>query len=105
MSNIDQLASVNLRDLIQATNNTQSKESVAGGEKKDFGDTISDFIKSVNQKSKEAGKLATDVIQGRSQNIHEAMTAMEESGLSFKLMLEIRNKLLESFKEVQRMQV
>jgi len=104
MSNIDQLASVNLRELIQATN-SHTTESVPEGEKKDFGDTITDFINTVNNKSKEAGKLATDVIQGKSENLHEAMAAMEESGLSFKLMLEIRNKLLESFKEVQRMQV
>jgi flagellar hook-basal body complex protein FliE len=104
MSNIDQLASVNLGNLIRSTG-TQSTENVAEGEKKDFGDSITDFIKSVNQNSKEAGKLATDVVQGKSQNLHEAMAAMEESGLSFKLMLEIRNKLLESFKEVQRMQV
>ncbi len=104
MSNIDQLATVDLRNLIQATNN-QPKEKLAEGDKKDFGDTITDFIKSVNGKSKEAGKIAADVIQGKSQNLHEAMAAMEESGLSFKLMLEIRNKLLESFKEVQRMQV
>ena len=104
MSKIDQMASVDLRDLIRAANN-QPKEIAPEGDKKDFGDTITDFIKSVNQKSKEAGKLATDVVQGKSQNLHEAMAAMEESGLSFKLMLEIRNKLLESFKEVQRMQV
>ena len=93
-----------LKNLIRATNN-QPKENLDVDGKKDFGDTITDFIKSVNQKSKEAGKLATDVVQGKSQNLHEAMAAMEESGLSFKLMLEIRNKLLESFKEVQRMQV
>ncbi|KAA3617628.1 MAG: flagellar hook-basal body complex protein FliE [Calditrichaeota bacterium] len=104
MSSIDQLASVDLHNLIRATNNQQS-ENISEADKKDFGDTITDFIKSVNQKSKEAGQLATDVVQGKSQNLHEAMAAMEESGLSFKLMLEIRNKLLESFKEVQRMQV
>ncbi len=104
MSNIDQLASVNLRELISATNNPKVKIE-SGEEHENFGDTINDFIKSVNQKSKEAGKLASDVVQGKSQNLHEAMAAMEESGLSFKLMLEIRNKLLESFKEVQRMQV
>ena len=104
MSTIDQLANVNLRELIQATNNQKNDNSI-DGEKKDFGDTIADFIQTVNQKSKEAGSLASEVVQGKSENLHQAMVAMEESGLSFKLMLEIRNKLLESFKEVQRMQV
>lgn len=104
MSTIDKTAAVDLRNLIRSVNNNPEIKAPKG-ENKDFGDTITDFIKSVNQKAKDAGQLSNDVIQGKSQNLHEAMAAMEESGLSFKLMLEIRNKLLESFKEVQRMQV
>ena len=104
MSSINNLSSVNLHELInQAQNNNTQTNEVSGS--KDFGDTISDFIETVNSKSKEAGQLASDVVQGKSQNLHEAMAALEESGLSFKLMIEIRNKLLESYNEVKRMQV
>ena len=45
------------------------------------------------------------VINGESENLHEAMASLEEASLSFQLMLEIRNKLLESYKEVERMQI
>lgn len=104
MANINQLSSVNLRDLI-STNATKQQQMQQSAETKDFGDTIADFINSVNEKSKDAAQKAQDVVQGKSQNLHEAMAALEESGLSFKLMIEIRNKLLESYKEIQRMQV
>ncbi|RMH63559.1 MAG: flagellar hook-basal body complex protein FliE [Calditrichaeota bacterium] len=103
MAAINQLSSVNLRDLIRNANPGQSVQNEA--KTKDFGDTIVDFVKSVDQKAKDASGKAADVIQGRSDNLHEAMTALEESGLSFKLMVEIRNKLLESYKEVERMSV
>jgi flagellar hook-basal body complex protein FliE len=103
MANINSLSSVNLRELINNNSKqTPVKETLEG---KDFGETISDFIQAVNDKSKESSELVADVIQGKSQNLHEAMASLEESGLSFKLMLEIRNKLLESYKEIQRMQI
>jgi flagellar hook-basal body complex protein FliE len=104
MANIDQLQSVNLRELINQQNKTET-DSIKGEKTRDFGETITDFIHSVNNKAKDAAEKASDVVQGKSQNIHQAMVALEESGLSFKLMLEIRNKLLESYKEVERMQV
>ena len=103
MVNINQLSSVNLRELINNNSKQPAVKEIPEG--KGFGETISDFIQAVNDKSKESSELVSDVIQGKSQNLHEAMVSLEESGLSFKLMLEIRNKLLESYKEVQRMQV
>lgn len=104
MPGINQLSSVNLRDLI-SSDNIKQKQLQQGSESKDFGDTIADFIQNVNEQSKDAAQKATDVVQGKSQNLHEAMASLEESGLSFKLMIEIRNKLLESYKEIQRMQI
>ena len=72
---------------------------------KSFGDTMSDFLKVVNDNSKEAAQQVTDVIQGRSDNLSQAMMSMEESKLSFQLMIEIRSKLLESYQEISRMQI
>jgi len=103
MSTIDQLGSVNLRELL--SRNTPAQPEPRKDKKADFGDTISEFIHSVNDAAKDAGKKSMDIVQGKSDNIQEAMAALEESGLSFKLMVEIRNKLLESYKEVERMSV
>jgi flagellar hook-basal body complex protein FliE len=72
---------------------------------KDFGQTITDFIKAVNHSQVTSDSMSSDIIEGRSQNLHQAMAAMEEAKLSFQLMMEIRNRLLDSFKEIQRLQV
>jgi|GEM_PF-1307331 len=70
-----------------------------------FGDTMKDFLNAVNEDKAEAAQKVEDIIQGRSENLAEAMSALEESGLSFQLMLEIRNKLVQSFQEINRIPV
>ena len=66
---------------------------------------MSDFLEAVNANSKESASRVTDVVQGKSDNLAQAMISMEESKLSFQLMIEIRTKLLESYQEISRMQV
>lgn len=104
MPNINQLSSINLRDLVDRSSQQKPKvnEDVPS---KDFSETVSDFLKAVNDSQKDSGKQVSDVIQGKSDNLHEAMASMEEAKLSFQLMLEVRNKLMESYQELQRLQV
>ncbi len=106
MSGISKLQNVNIRELqggsASSIKKATQKPQEAG---KDFGDTISEFIQAVNNSQKTAGKEVADVIQGKSQNLHQAMAMLEEAKLSFQLMVEIRNKLLESYQELERMQV
>ncbi len=88
------------RSIPNLTDKTEGKKNHPS-----FADTIGDFVSAVNDSQKNSSAKVADVIQGKSDNLVEAMTAMEESKLSFELMLEIRNKLLESYQEIQRMQV
>ena len=70
-----------------------------------FGDTISNFLDAVNTAQVNAKDSVAEIVTGESENLHEAMAKVEEAKISFELMLEIRNKLLQSFQEIQRMQV
>jgi flagellar hook-basal body complex protein FliE len=45
------------------------------------------------------------LIAGKSKNIHETMLAIQKADLSLKTMMQVRNKILEAYKEVMRMQV
>ncbi len=73
--------------------------------KASFGEVIRDFLHAVNNSQIEADEKIKEVVQGNSSNLIEAMTTLEESSLSFQLMLEIRNKLLESYQEINRIQI
>ena len=70
-----------------------------------FGDTISNFLDAVNTAQVDAKDSISEIVTGESENLHEAMAKVEEAKISFELILEIRNKLLQSFQEIQRMQV
>lgn len=83
----------------------QNKGKVTDVEKPDFSQTIREFLNSVNDSQKSAAEKVTKVIEGSSENIAEAMTTVEEGRLNFQLLLEVRNKLLEAFREIQRMQI
>lgn len=66
---------------------------------------IQDFIKDVDQRSKEASSIRADALSGGSSTLHQAMIASQEAGVSFTLLVEMRNKLLETYQELMRMQV
>jgi len=100
-------------DLIQSIQGTaapkRNEQPQAGAaapeSQRSFGETLGDFLDVVNSKSTDAAQQVTDVVQGRSDNLAQAMMSMEESKLSFQLMIEIRTKLMESYQEISRMQV
>jgi flagellar hook-basal body complex protein FliE len=69
-----------------------------------FQDTLKDYIQRVNGQLKEAGDLQVDFAVGNRHDIHEVMIASEKASISFRLLMQIRNKLLEAYQEVIRMQ-
>lgn len=107
MSGIGNLQNVSIKELVSQnqTQQTQKNNIAEDVNSRDFGQTISDFITAVNEDQKISAQEVSDVIQGKSENLHQAMAAMEEASLSFRLMVEVRNKLMESYQTLQRMQV
>jgi len=70
-----------------------------------FAQMFEKFIQGVDQKKKISKNETQDLILGRSDNIHEAVVKSQEAGVAFNLMIEVRNKLVDSYKELMRMQV
>lgn len=54
---------------------------------------------------KNAEETSRRLLTGEIEDVHQVMVAMEEAQTSFQLMMEIRNKIVEAYKEVLRMQV
>ena len=70
-----------------------------------FADAMKELFSSVNERSQTADKKIIDVVTGASDDLHNAMIALEEANVSFQLMLEIRNKMLEAYQEINRMNI
>ena len=70
-----------------------------------FGKVFEQLVSSVNDKQNEAQSITRDVLLGKSDNLHQSMIAMQEAGVAFQLMVEVRNKVVESYQELMRMPV
>lgn len=73
----------------------------AGG----FGRMLDNLVATVDAKQTQANSLTQKVLLGDSDQLHQSVIAMQEAGVSFSLMVEVRNKLIESYQELMRMQV
>lgn len=66
---------------------------------------IENFVNWVDNKQHVAQEATFDVLSGRSDNLHQSVLATQEAGIAFTLLLEMRNKLVEGFKELTRMSI
>jgi len=70
-----------------------------------FGSVLGKLISDVNQKQSAASAAVDGLQSGQGVPLHQAVIAMEEANVSFQLMVEVRNKLLDSYQELMRMQI
>jgi flagellar hook-basal body complex protein FliE len=70
-----------------------------------FSSFIEHALGEVDAKLRAADAEKTKVLTGETNNLHQAVIAMQEASVAFSLMVEVRNKLVESYQELMRMQV
>jgi len=70
-----------------------------------FSSTIQNLISDVSGKEAQAEALTNNVILGQSSQLHQSVIAMQEASVSLSLMVQVRNKLVESYQELMRMPV
>lgn len=70
-----------------------------------FGDVLKGSLAEVNRLQKQADAAITELAKGDKVSLHETMIAMEQADVSFKLMMEVRNKIVEAYQEIMRIQV
>lgn len=70
-----------------------------------FGQLVSEGLQGVNQRLMVSQTDLQQLALGESRSLHEVMIRLEESRVSFQLAMQVRNRLLEAYQEVMRMQV
>ncbi len=70
-----------------------------------FGDTLKHFIADVNSLQAQAGKAVQDFSSGEAVEVHDVMVAAEKARTSFDLLLEVRNKTIDAYRELSRIPV
>jgi flagellar hook-basal body complex protein FliE len=70
-----------------------------------FGKMLEGLVSTVDTKEAQATDLTRQVLLGDSNQLHQSVIAMQEASVAFSLMVEVRNKLVDSYQELMRMQV
>ncbi|WP_377887336.1 flagellar hook-basal body complex protein FliE [Alkalihalobacillus sp. R86527] len=85
---------------LQTANSSQPKEATG-----DFGNMLKDAIQQVNNTQVQSEQMSQKLVTGEVQNVHEVMIAAKKASLSLNLTVEVRNKVIESYQEIMRMQM
>ena len=88
----------NLTNTIKNRNDTQKSSG-------DFSAILKESLDEVNKLQKEGDKAMSDIATGSVKDLHQAAIAIDKAELSMKLMLEVRNKALNAYKELSRTQM
>ncbi|ATW25667.1 flagellar hook-basal body complex protein FliE [Candidatus Formimonas warabiya] len=70
-----------------------------------FADALSRMLNQVEQDQVNADQLSRKLLTGSVEDIHQVTFAMEQARLSLEMAVEVRNKLVDGYQEIMRMQV
>ena len=70
-----------------------------------FENVLTELIGSVNQDQLDSNKITNSFVTGEDVELHEVMIAAEKAKTSLELLMEIRNKTIDMYKELTRMQI
>ena len=101
MSNINSLANVGTADLLKQKSKLEN--SASGGDA--FANQLKSALNEVNELQETKEVAVADLATGQVKDLHQAAIAIGKAELSMKLMLEIRNKALNAYKEIGRTQL
>ena len=87
-----------IRDIEQAipAPKTDNKSGIS------FNETLKNYINEANDLAISADRDIQRMIAGEEIDAHEVMTAVEKANISFEMVMEIRNKMLEAYREVMK---
>ncbi len=90
-------------DKLGAGTSSQPLDAVQTGGS--FQNLLGNFVNEVSAQQSAGQDAVTGLLSGKNVSLHQAMISMEEASVSFQMMVEVRNKLLDSYQELMRMSV
>ena len=106
------IQSVGLKAYTNALSNfTKAEQSIKGNSfdkpvpaSTAFADTLKTSLSKVNELQQDKKAMITSFASGEQQNVHELMISLQKAGLAMNMTSAIRNKALDAYRELARMQ-
>ncbi|RFU71282.1 flagellar hook-basal body complex protein FliE [Peribacillus saganii] len=70
-----------------------------------FASVLQESIEKVNQAQAESDKMTTKMARGENVDLHQVMIASQKASVTLQTTLEVRNKVVEAYQEIMRMNV
>lgn len=101
MANVHSIKALSTADLLanKSGNTTEVSSNT------DFAQELRNALGNVNQMQVDGEKAMSDIATGSVKDLHQAAIAIDKAEISMKLMLEVRNKALNAYKEITRTQM
>lgn len=87
--------------LFGSTNKIQDQDSNGMG----FVDYLKDALNKTNSLQLDSEKVTNDFAVGKTDNIHQVMIAAEKADVALQFTMQIRNKILDAYNEIMRIQI
>ena len=100
---MNRITHISPKDLWEAASNSTKIEN--SQHKESFWKYLQGSIEKVNDLQLKADKATQDFLLGKDTNIHQVMIAIEKANISLQLMVQIRNKMMNAYEEIMRMQI
>lgn len=97
------IQSIGTNSILNNLNISNTTEEKTNG--KSFSNVLSDAISKVNDSEVNANNKIESLIKGEDVEMHEVMLAMQESVLSLQALIEVRNKTVEAYQEISKLQL
>jgi len=69
-----------------------------------FGDVLKGAVDSVNRANDSASAQVMNLLQGNGGDLNSVMVAVEKADVSFQLMMQVRNKIVSAYQDIEKMQ-
>lgn len=97
------IQSIGTNSILNNLNISNTTEEKTNGTS--FSNVLSDAISKVNDSEVNANNKIESLIKGEDVEMHEVMLAMQESVLSLQTLIEVRNKTVEAYQEISKLQL
>ncbi len=88
-----------------AAPNAPGRAAEEGAQGKDFKTILLESLDEVDRLQKEADQGVQSLVTGESDNVVEVLAAVNKAGIAFDLLMEVRNKLTDAYREIQQMRI
>jgi len=98
------VSGINMQSLAQ-TGPLQSGQAAGAQAEQPFKDLLLKSLNEVNDMQQNANKAVNELITGGDANMAEVFTAVQKADISFRMMMQIRNKLVQAYQEVKDIRI